>query len=155
MKKGLQKSLALLLAVFMTFGAMPVMGITMLASAAAPVLDSIEIIPSAVTLTKVGQTMQMNVSPNWKNNDEGTFNTADVTWVSSDVAYVSVSDQGVIKGPDHDAPEIRDAIDRINELIGLSAAGDPAGLQDKAVEFERLSQVSKKLFHLSEQEGQK
>ena len=97
MKKGLQKSLALLLAVFMTFGVAPVMGFGLLVSAADPVLTDIEIVPSAVTLTKVGQTMTMTVSPIWKDDVAGTFNTDDVTWVSSDVSYLTVSDQGVIK----------------------------------------------------------
>ena len=44
MKKGLQKSLALLLAVFMTFGAAPIVGIGMLAFAADPVLTGSEIV---------------------------------------------------------------------------------------------------------------
>ena len=97
MKKRLQKSLALLLAVFMTFGAAPIMGFGLLVSAADPELVSIEIVPSAVTLTKVGQTMPMSVAANWKDDKEGTFNTDDITWVSGSVDFVTVSDQGVIK----------------------------------------------------------
>lgn len=102
MKTGFRKSLALLLAVFMAFGAAPfALGFAVFAADAQYTLKSISVAPKTATLA-VGETLTLQVSGAYANveNPEDIISEAiqntDVDWSSSNTAYATVSSDGVV-----------------------------------------------------------
>ena len=102
MKTGFKKSLALLLAVFMAFGAAPfALGIAVFAADDDYMLKSISITPDEATVVQ-GETLTLQVSGAYVNRYNPTDITSksikndDVLWTSSDSTLASVSSEGVV-----------------------------------------------------------
>ena len=107
MKTGFKKSLALLLAVFMAFGAAPfALGIAVFAEdvdTEEPVyaLKSISVSPESKTLV-VGEELKLQVVGAFVNTADATdvtakaINNTDVDWSSSDSKLATVSSEGVV-----------------------------------------------------------
>ena len=101
MKRGFQKSLALLLAVFMTFGAVPFFGVSMLASAEdIGSLKAISINPDSFDL-EVGKTKELQISGAYRNDTTGVVTSksvpaSKVSWSTSNDKYATISSEGVV-----------------------------------------------------------
>ena len=110
MKTGFKKSLALLLAVFMAFGATPfALGFAVFAEDTAPdapdapvyVLKALSVSPDVATKA-VGETLTLSVSGAFVNTADPTDITSkairntDVDWSSSDTKLATVSSEGVV-----------------------------------------------------------
>ncbi len=97
MKKSLQKSLALIMAVLMMFGATPILGAGMLAMAADG-LTSIPVLPGSLCL-KISDTdgQQLRVGGRGAGGAEYTLDPAEVQWSSTNSEIVSVDSNGLVK----------------------------------------------------------
>ncbi len=94
MKRGFKKSLALLLAMFLTFGAIPFCAIGMIASAADPTLVDLSISDDSITLQE-NETFPLTAIAFYSDNTHKTLKTG-VRWSSENDTYVSVSSAGVV-----------------------------------------------------------
>ncbi len=127
MKRGFKKSLALLLAVFMTFGAVPFFAVGMIASAEAKyTLKSISITPDTVGVDKVfsvGDTKELQVSGAYQNDANPddimskSIDAGTLTWSTSDSTKVTVSSEGKITAvatTEKDEPVIITALEKVS-----------------------------------------
>lgn len=96
MKRGFKKSLALLLAVFMAFGAVPFVSLGMIAFADDPKLDYIIISKETLTLEK-DKTAELSAIAFYTDGSHSSIDKG-ARWSSEDDEYVAVSSAGVVTG---------------------------------------------------------
>lgn len=134
MKRGFQKSLALLLAVFMTFGAVPFLSVGMIAFAANPELKNISLSVESEFTMKVGETKKIGVTATYSDYSSKPVAISKVGLTSSNSALVSIASDGTLKAEaitvkkDEKGQVVKDeAGNEVHEPVTITAYYDEGG----------------------------
>ena len=130
MKRRFHKSLALMLALFMAFGAVPVCAVGLIASAEdIGSLKSISLNPDTLSLA-VGETKELQVSGAYRNDSTGVVTSKfiaakDVAWSTSNDKCATISSDGIVTAvavPEDGNPIIIKAFDSENPALNAQCA---------------------------------